>query len=477
VAKFFSKTAGLLMMFGMCMQAVSWAAEVDLYKEVALLKARVAEMEQLKIQVAELQKQVNEQKCSILAQQGTVNEVKQSLIQAVPAEGLIKYAPGEGVELPCGFKMQADATFVVQGTPHANNAADTNKSRCDASWSADIFIEKAFDDWGLALLHLEPGQSNGLEDSLSLYSSVNRDINNTDSNVPITEVWYEHYLFNKQVSVTAGKMDPANYLDQNEYAFNECTQFLGRIFRNSPAVEWPNDNTLGAALVIAPELIPYLAVNASYFNANNTYKDIFDKPFISTELAFQPAKAFGYDEKMWGGNYRIYWWYNGLYHPKYVGQFEQPADDAKNTNTGFGLSFDQMITDVFGLFSRFGWQRPDIAIVSTNPNAAPIEAMWSAGIQMTGKYWNRADDVLAFAVGQALPGKAYKDSDAALAAGASGAAEGHIEIYYNIKLTKNLKITPDLQWIWNPYGISESYQGLGFDRTMFIYGMRGQLDF
>lgn len=467
MTRIFLITVITLLLCAVWAQSVVLASEEELYKEMEVLRA----------QIAELKAQVAEQKCSIMAQQGTVNEVKRSLIQAVPAENFIKYEPGEGVELPCGFKMQADATFIIQGTPHANNAVDINKSRCDASWSSDIFIEKAFDDWGLALLHLEPGQSNGLEGALSLYSNVNRDINNTDSNVPITELWYQHSLFNKQLVVAAGKMDPANYLDQNEYAFNECTQFLARIFRNSPAIEWPDDNTLGAFLAVVPEMIPYVALNATYFNANNTYKDIFDKPFVSAEINFQPAKAFKYDEKNWGGNYRVYWWYNGLSHPKYVAQLEQPGDDAENKNTGLGLSFDQKITEAFGVFARFGWQRPDIGIVSANPNAAPIEAMWSVGAQMTGKYWNREDDVLGFAVGQALPSKAYKDSDAALVAGASGAAEGHIELYYNMKLTKNLAITPDFQWIWNPHGISEPYQGQGFDRTIFIYGMRGQLDF
>jgi hypothetical protein len=304
----------LILISVLYLQSPAWAGEEDLLKEIAVLNARMSEMDQLKARVMNLEKQVGEQKCSIMAQQGTVNEVKRSLMQAMPAEGLIKYAPGEGVELPCGFKIQADTTFIVQGTPNANNPGSGNKSQCDASWSADIFIEKAFDDWGLALLHMEPGQADTVEGALSLYSNVNRDTNDTGSNVPITELWYQQCLFNKQLMITAGKMDPANYLDQNEYAFNECTQFLGRIFRNSPAVEWPNDNTLGASMAIAPEILPYLVVSASYFNANNTYRNIFDKPFISSELTFNPAKAFGYDEKTWGGNYRVYWWYNGLDH-------------------------------------------------------------------------------------------------------------------------------------------------------------------
>jgi carbohydrate-selective porin OprB len=447
------------------------ASEAELMTEINVLKAKVSEIDQLKIQIAELQKQVNEQKQCMMDQQGTVEQVRRSLIQSVPSDRLIKYTPGEGLEIaPCGFKIQADATFILQGTPNANNAADgTHKGRCDAGWSSDIFIEKSFDDWGLALLHLEPGQGTGAEDQLALYSNVDRDSNDTGSNVPVTELWYEHYLFDKQFTITAGKLDPANYLDQNEYAFNETTQFLGRIFRNSPAIEWPNDNTLGGSITIAPKALPYIAVNGSYFNANNSWEDVFSKPFISTELTFMPAKAFGYDEKMWGGNYRVYWWYNGLDHSKLVDQGEMTPDVVKERNYGVGLSFDQMITDVFGVFTRFGWQRPDLAIASTNPNTAPCEGSWSAGLQVSGKLWNREDDVLGVAIGQVLPSQHYKN------AGNGGAAEGHFEAYYKVKLTKNLYISPDLQCIWNPRGISEPYQG--DDNTIFVYGVRGQLDF
>jgi len=440
------------------------AREDVILAEIRALKEKVLEIEQMKVQIAELQKQVieNTHKCSMLEAQGTVKDIKESLI---------RYKPGEGVEItPCGFKIQADATFVVQGTPNANNAADgANKSATDASWSSDIYIEKAFDDWGLALIHLEPGQGNGAESQLSLYSNVNRDSNDTGANVPVTELWYEQYLFNKQWTVTAGKLDPENYLDQNVYAHDECTQFLARIFRSSPAIEWPNNNTLGATTIIAPDILPYLALNASYFNANDTYEDIFTKTFLSAQLTIKPAMALGLDTEKWDGNFRAYWWYNGLDHPKLVDQGEPPPDDSKNPNTGFGLSVDQMVTDAFGVFARIGWQKPDLAIVSTNPDAAQIEGAWSTGMQVNGKLWGREDDVLGLAIGQALPSKHYKD------AGNGGTAEGHFEVYYRLKVNSNLYVSPDIQCIWNPRGISEQYQGNC--NTIFVYGLRGQLDF
>ena len=413
---------------------------------------------------AELEQKLEAQRCVLSNQGSTVAEIKDSLIQ---------YRPGEGVKVPsCGIEITADATFVLQGTPNANNAGEAEASRCDAAWSSDIFIRRAFDDWGLALIHLEPGQGQGAEGELSLYSNVNRDQNDTNANLPVTELWYEHYLFNKQIAITAGKMDPANYVDQNEYAHDECTQFLGRLFKQSPAIEWPDDNTLGSRLIIAPEALPYLSLETACFHAANNWEIVFERPFVSTQLNLKPAGILGLDREQWDGNYRIYWWMNGRDHSKLVTQDESAADDTKNVNTGFGFSVDQTITDTFGAFARFGWQNPALALASSSSvNSAPCEVAWSGGMQMSGKHWMRPDDVAAFGIGQVFPKERLKNMNN----GDGGAAEGHFEAYYRCRILKWLALTPDFQWIWNPRGISEPYQG--DDNTIFVYGVRGQVDF
>ncbi|MBU4376649.1 MAG: carbohydrate porin [Candidatus Omnitrophica bacterium] len=434
----------------------AFASEEELMAEIKVLKAKLADMDELKARVTELEKQVNEQKHTLIQQEGTVTEVKKSLID---------YKPGEGLKLkPYGLNIQAGATFVLQGTPDANNAGGREKSRFDASWSSDIFIEKEFDDWGLALIHLEPGQGDTVEPELSVYSNVNRDTNDTGADVPVTELWYEHYLFNKQIAFTFGKLDPANYVDQNEYAFDETTQFLGRIFRNSPAIEWPDDNTLGSRLILAPAEMPYMSLEAAYFDADNDWEQVFNDPFVSVQLNLKPYSIFDADSEQWDGNYRLYWWINCRDHSKLVAAGKPDTDEAERINTGFGLSCDQMLTDEFGIFGRFGWQRPDVEIVSTNPNAAPVEFSWSGGLQMTGKRWNRPDDVLACAVGQLFPSKEYKD------AGHGGSAEGHLELYYKLQILKYLALTPDFQLVWNPRGVDET-------DPIFVYGLRGQVDF
>lgn len=458
--KIFKTVMAIIIACSFCFGNAAWASEEELLAEIKALKEKLAEMDELKARVAELEKKiVKQEKCS-LEDRATVREVKEAIIQ---------YKPGEGIDIkPCGLEITAGATLVMMGTPNANNAGNNEASRFDASWSSDIFIQRAFDDWGLALIHLEPGQNDALESELSLYSNVNRDSNDTSSNVPVTELWYEHYLFNRQVAVTLGKMDPANYIDQNEYSHDETTQFLGRLFKQSPVIEWPDDNTLGARILIAPQALSFMSLEAAYFDANNDWENIFDGPFISTQLTLKPSKMFNFDQEQWDGNYRFYWWMNCRNHEKLMLSGETDISGEKYVNTGFGVSADQMVTDVFGVFGRFGWQRPELVLVSTNPNAAPCEMSWSSGMQMTGKYWNREDDVLAFGIGQVFPSKEYKD------AGNGGAGEGHFETYYKWQLFKQIAISPDFQVIWNPRGVNHSY--IGDDDVIFVYGVRGQID-
>lgn len=440
---------------------IAMAGEAELMSEIQILKAKVAELEQMNMRITEIEKQLKIQSCSLLDQGQTVEQVKEQLIQ---------YRPGEGLKVPpCGIEISADATLVLQGTPNANGAGEHHDKTLDAAWSSDIFIQKAFDDWGRALIHLEPGQGHGAEDEIFVFSNVNRDQNDTDANVPVTELWYEHYLFNKQVVLTAGKLDPANYLDQNQYAHDECTQFIGRMFKQNPAIEWPNDNTLGGRLTLAPDFAKYMSIETSYFDADNDWENVFARPFVSTQLNLKPSVLLGLDQEQWDGNYRFYWWLNDMSHQKLVAAGETGGSDYGRYNMGVGFSIDQMITDVFGVFGRFGWQRPDLVLASTSPNAAPVEGSWAGGMQMTGKYWKRDDDVLAFGVGQLFPSRAYKN------AGNAAAAEGHFEAYYKIKLFKWLAITPDFQVIWNPHGVNNS--SLGEDKTIFVYGVRSQLDF
>ncbi|MDP8259323.1 MAG: carbohydrate porin [Candidatus Aadella gelida] len=430
-----------------CFVGPAFGADVpsneELLNELKQMK-RLIEMQGDRIE--ELEKNMKEQN------EGRINELA---AEAVSTHMKRKISLLEGI--PGGLEIGAGITMVGQGTPNANNASATDgeDSRFDGSYSIDLEVAKTFDDYSMAFIHMEAGQGDTVESELSVFSNVNRDAGESNAHVDITEAWYEHYLFDNQVAITVGKIDATCYIDTNEYVNDECSQFLGHIFRNSAVIDWPDDNAFGGCIYIAPEEVNCIEIEAVYMDEKGDWENLFDNPFIAAQLNFMPAKAFNYDEEMWKGNYRMYFWYNGASHAKV-----KDADDFERGNIGWGLSCDQMITDVYGIFGRFGW---------ADSTKSDLGYDWSFGGQITGRYWNREEDVVAVAVGQAIPGEEYKDVNE------FDEAETHLEAYYSFKVNEHLTLTPDMQVIWEPLG-GGTASGKDSD-TIFVYGVRGQVDF
>lgn len=132
-------------------------------------------------------------------------------------------------------------------------------------------------------MHLEGGQGDDLEDDLTLYSNVNRDADEHED-VRVTELWYEQGLFKDKAVLTFGKLDPTAYFDVNDAANDETTQFLGRIFRNSPVVEFP-DNTAGIRAAYIPT--GWFEISYGLFNGNSDrWSKMFDNLFNIGQVRF-----------------------------------------------------------------------------------------------------------------------------------------------------------------------------------------------
>ncbi|MBU3911916.1 MAG: carbohydrate porin [Candidatus Omnitrophica bacterium] len=360
----------------------------------------------------------------------------------------------EGYLMLGGLRMGIGSTFIIQGTDNANGdtLSERGEDVVDASYSMDVEFEKEFEDYGKAFLHVETGDGPGVEDELQVFSNVNRDADDSDNSMAVTEAWYEHCFKAAPAKLMAGKIDGTILIDTNEYANDETTQFLGRMFRNSPTIEFP-DNAAGLRLEIEPSDL----VNIKFLmmDGDNDWEDVAEDGFYGTQLNIRPG-IFGRN-----GNYRIIGWLSDREHTKW-----QDSTSAKEKAYGFGLSLDQELTDVLGIFMRYGWQDPDVYL---NGEAFSLEQAWSAGIQLKGRLWNREDDMLGLALGQVTPSGEYKKAGSNL----SAKDEGHFEAYYNYKVNEHLTLTPDLQVIWNPYG-DDAVNGKS---NIAIIGMRGQVDF
>ncbi|MFA4888045.1 MAG: carbohydrate porin [Candidatus Omnitrophota bacterium] len=450
------KKAGLfLLAFAFLCGTSVFAEEISIRDEINQLKGRIEVLEK---EVSEQDKYIATQNSIVQAQTQQISEYKAKFAQF---EEKLKRIPSQTMPIMEGLELGVGLTMIVQGTNNFNNTASDvqkKKSRTDGSYSADITLAKELKEIDAkAFLHLEGGQGEGIEDDLTLYSNVNRDVDYHE-NVRVTELWYKQGFFKDNAVFTFGKLDPTAYFDTNEAANSETAQFLGRIFRNLPTIEFP-DNTAGLHTAWIPT--GWFELGYGIFNGNSdTWSKMFDNLFNVGQVRFQ-AQFFNLP-----GNYRFYGWNNNLYHTNWL-----DTTKTKETVYGFGLSFDQKANDTITLFARYGWQNPEVYnpdIKATGDNNYSLEHSWSTGFQAEGKPWGRESDVLAFAIGQVFPSGDYKKCY-----GYSAKPEGHLETYYRVQVNKYLSLSPDFQYIWNPFG-----GDVGDDpNNIFVGGMRAQVDF
>jgi high affinity Mn2+ porin len=407
-------------------------------EEIAELKAKLMEQDQ---RIAELESKSAQQSVGIMEEE-LDKHIDAHLLHRIP-----------GYQIFDGLRIGIGAASVIQGVSNANGDDLTSPKEdvTDAAYSADLEFEKKFEKSGLAYIHFETGDGAGVEDELKVFSNVNRDADDSGNSVSLTEVWYEHYFTDFPLTLTAGKIDPTVYIDNNEYANDETTQFLGRIFRNSPVIDFP-DNSFGLRAGVEPVDFPDLSFIV--IDADSDWEDISDDMFLGTQINLKP-RFFERD-----GNYRFLAWTDNRDHAEW-------SDAAKNKEKGygFGLSFDQELTDTSGMFARYGWQDPEVYLSGSDFS---LEHAYSLGLQLKGNAWEREEDVLGLAFGQIFPSRKYKDANAVKAG-----SEKHLEVYYSFKVNDHLTVSPDFQVILNPYG-GDASNG---DSAIIIGGVRSRLDF
>jgi hypothetical protein len=153
------------------------------------------------------------------------------------------------------------------------------------------------------------------------------------------------------------------------------------------------------------------------------------------------ALQIGYalDTALGKGNYRIY----GFTTSK---RFQDWDETGEERLQGVGISADQQLSSIIGVFARLGWQ-DDAAVIDH-------EAAYSGGININGKLWGREKDEIG--IGYAyLTGADQADIDNTNAA----------ESYAKFKISDFSDITFDIQYVNDNMKGSE-------DRDGFIYGIR-----
>ena len=362
-----------------------------------------------------------------------------------------------------GLSINGGITLILQTLQKSNVAQATNvglyETPAIGSYSVDLEIEKKFDDNNTAFLHLETG-SGDANTRFTAFSGINRDADDSGNQVSVTEAWFEH-KFNAPFCVTFGVIDPTSSLDDNAYANDETSQFLGDIFRNAPVISF-GDNAIGIKAVYETDSIDFAA---QYLNVENTI-EIAPGEEINNDASAQINFKPGFIDNM-EGNYRVYVW--GLLDGG------MKWEDEENTNDyGFGISIDQQLSEMFGVFARYSWKRDDAvsSAISTfaGDAASPCNQTWSIGAQATIKALGD-EDIIGLAFGQMMVSDKAKD----YYGGYDFKAEDHLEVYYSWNISDYLAVTPSIQYVNNLCGgLSEEH---GADNSAFVGSIRMQIGF
>ena len=261
-----------------------------------------------------------------------------------------------------------------------------------------------------------------LEDDLKGINGSNRD--------NLLEAWYRHTLRwsnTESLGITWGLIDSAAYLVQNEFAGDQITQFMNDAFVSNPSTNLPAYD-MGAA---AEFHLTNFTLNVVGMSTKNDLDKSYN--YYALQVGYRLMTVLG------EGNYRFVAFTTSEQFPVWTG----PGLEKRQ---GHGISFDQRLGDLFGIFVRLGRQADD-AIVD-------YDALNSGGLNINGKLWGRVHDEIGIAYGR-VEGADQSPLDHTTIA----------EAYLKVRVSERFDATLDVQYILDDYRATQDQEG-------FVYGGR-----
>jgi hypothetical protein len=214
--------------------------------------------------------------------------------------------------------------------------------------------------------------------------------------INLREAWLRTELFGQRLALTAGRLDLTNYFDQNAFANDETTQFIGDALVNNQMLGLSSNGTGVAAEFDAKNGIRF---KFGFQQSNNDALNLSDSLYTLSEAGYT-FTPFALPE----GTYRV--WF----------RTDNTAEDAIRKAVGF--TFDQKLTNVVGLFARYGTQQTDVD---------DRDNFYSFGVGFQNGLIISPQDTW---------GVGYAHMDLT-----SGEKEHLVEGYYNFHLTERLRLS------------------------------------
>lgn len=343
------------------------------------------------------------------------------------------------IQKPKWFTLHAQETTVSQYRPkfHAAYTGEHSQVPVD-EWgttiTSTIFLGVKLWSHAQIVINPEIAGGHGLSSAFGIAAFTNGEafrVGNPDPTIylargyfrqliPLSKekVWQEEgenklaqFIPTKYIALTVGKVSIADYFDDNTFSHNPRTQFLSWGLMSNGAWDYPA-NTRGYTPSVIAEYISNqweirYAVSMMPVTANG---NIMDKN-ISKANANSFEVKYKYNLKGKQGKISAIAFYNTAFMGSYTAPNIISTPDSANPNFfinnysivasrqygrskyGFGLNWEQNITDNVGVFARGSYNDGK----NETWCFTEIDRAFSIGTSIKGTKWKRENDVLGFA--------------------------------------------------------------------------------
>jgi high affinity Mn2+ porin len=311
-------------------------------------------------------------------------------------------------------------------------------------------------------------------DIARLFIRQNIDLGGEQEDVPADGLTLAGRHDISRIAIAVGRIAAIDIFDNNSYASDPTTQFLNWAFISNVAWDYPADSlgfTTGATIELRQ---PNWALRYGFFqipavaNTWTSEDEIFIYPLPKGIQAGDGPifKAWGmvtelerrYNLYSRPGALRFLAFLNQGRFGSYKAALSVPNVDITQTyadrrNFGFGLNWEQAITENSGVFSRLGWnQGRNQAWMFTDVNYTA-----SLGLSLNGESWGRPHDTYGLA---GVISGITRDNQRFLEAGGLGILAGDgklnygwekvMETYYDFPVWTNIHLAADYQFVGDP---------------------------
>jgi hypothetical protein len=380
-----------------------------------------------------------------------------------------------------GIEVEASLLMVGQ---RALSGTTTGKDESRINYRADVEVSLPAGNIGKAegelFAHFRIGQGNGLSDfPPTLTSTPNSTAfalsNGDDAAVLLAQAWYELDVplgdGEQKLEITAGKIDPFGFFDQNDVADDESAAFLNNVFVHNPLLDSGGDMDVDA-YGFAPGLImsyqndsqspDYWKATVGVFSSgeDSSFDTDLTHPFVIGQI--EAGGQYLLDRP---GVYRLYAWNRGRAVP-----YANESDASRESHSGWGVSANQQVAEQVTVFGRYG---------HSFEGKVRFDQAITVGAEIGGAYWGREHDRVGLAAGWLNTSDSFRADAPALDADGDGTAdfgysptgaEKQFEIYYAWQLNEHLELSPDFQWIKSPAGDDSA-------KDIAIVGLRAKASF